>query len=498
MAKKGRNGSGGEGSGDKRPNGRLAEAPPAAAAAAAAGKAKAKGTKRLPAEPAAAANGPVANGSGAKRQKVRHEPNGNSVAAAAAAAQYGDGPFRGNAASDADGAPRTTADASKTNNRKAEKQKEQQQQQREKGGDVATASAAAASGDADGGGGAAAAAAATKPVGRRLANSNWEALKPAVAASKRPPPPEHVIKARARKAAAAVAAAGGGAAATAAAAGGRRPGLAGSDTGLTKVLAIDCEMVGVGPRGVQSALARVSIVNSSGAVLLDTFVQPNEKVTDYRTWVSGVRPSDLASGAPYDDVVQKVGDMVKGRVLVGHAIGHDLRALRLEEHPRSLLRDTAKYPGLMKELPGGRKVSASLKDLAATHLGLAIQQGEHSPVDDARAALYLYQKHHREWEAAIKSGQLVPVVGGLGGKKKKAADTGAGGSRKGGARGRSGGKGGKDRGAPGVAGGGVRKKEGRTGQLGKGKAKGKEKGKGKAGGGSGPLWSLEKDPYADL
>lgn len=35
------------------------------------------------------------------------------------------------------------------------------------------------------------------------------------------------------------------------------------------------------------------------------------------------------------------------------------------------------------------------RDLAAEHLGLAIQGGEHSPVDDARAALYLYKRFHK-------------------------------------------------------------------------------------------------------
>lgn len=41
-------------------------------------------------------------------------------------------------------------------------------------------------------------------------------------------------------------------------------------------------MVGVGPGGERSALARVCVVNSEGNVLLDTFVQPKEHVTDYR------------------------------------------------------------------------------------------------------------------------------------------------------------------------------------------------------------------------
>ena len=62
-------------------------------------------------------------------------------------------------------------------------------------------------------------------------------------------------------------------------------------------VAMDCEMVGVGPKGSESVLARCSIVNWHGAVLLDTFVRPQEKVTDYRTWVSGVRAKDL-KGAP--------------------------------------------------------------------------------------------------------------------------------------------------------------------------------------------------------
>lgn len=46
---------------------------------------------------------------------------------------------------------------------------------------------------------------------------------------------------------------------------------------------------------------------------------------------------------------------------MGHALGNDLRVLQLEDHPRGLLRDTSKYPSLMKELTGGRKASASLK-----------------------------------------------------------------------------------------------------------------------------------------
>lgn len=63
-----------------------------------------------------------------------------------------------------------------------------------------------------------------------------------------------------------------------------------------KYLAIDCEMVGVGIDGEESSLARVSIVNYWGAVQLDEFVKQKERVVDYRTKWSGIRPSDMVGG----------------------------------------------------------------------------------------------------------------------------------------------------------------------------------------------------------
>jgi hypothetical protein len=44
-----------------------------------------------------------------------------------------------------------------------------------------------------------------------------------------------------------------------------------------------------GEDGGKSVLARVSIVDYHGNVIIDSFVAPQEKVTDLRTWVSGIR-----------------------------------------------------------------------------------------------------------------------------------------------------------------------------------------------------------------
>ncbi len=65
---------------------------------------------------------------------------------------------------------------------------------------------------------------------------------------------------------------------------------------LDNYLALHCEMVGIGYRGRQSSVARVSVVNYRGAVQLDEFVQQREPVVDYRTKYSGIRKPDLVKG----------------------------------------------------------------------------------------------------------------------------------------------------------------------------------------------------------
>ena len=63
-----------------------------------------------------------------------------------------------------------------------------------------------------------------------------------------------------------------------------------------RYLALDCEMVGVGIDASESSLARVSLVNYHGTVILDEYVKQRKRVVDYRTRWSGIRASDLING----------------------------------------------------------------------------------------------------------------------------------------------------------------------------------------------------------
>ncbi len=162
-----------------------------------------------------------------------------------------------------------------------------------------------------------------------------------------------------------------------------------------KYIAIDCEMVGVGPTpDTDSALARVSIVNYHGHQLYDSFVKPKEAVADYRTFVSGITPQLLESARTLEAVQADVVGLLDGKILVGHSIRNDLDALLLG-HPKRDIRDTSRYPGF-RQLAGGK--TPGLKKLAREVLGVDIQGGEHSSIEDARATMLLFRREKEGFE----------------------------------------------------------------------------------------------------
>ena len=162
-----------------------------------------------------------------------------------------------------------------------------------------------------------------------------------------------------------------------------------------KFIAIDCEMVGVGPTpDTDSALARISAVNYHGHQVYDSFVQTKEAVTDYRTSVSGITSQLLRSARTFEAVQADVAKLIDGKILVGHAIKNDLQALLLS-HPKRDTRDTSKHPAF-RQLAGGK--TPSLKKLAREVLGADIQSGEHSSIEDARATMLLFRREKEGFE----------------------------------------------------------------------------------------------------
>ncbi|KAG3092488.1 hypothetical protein PI124_g16889 [Phytophthora idaei] len=185
----------------------------------------------------------------------------------------------------------------------------------------------------------------------------------------------------------------------------------------SRIVGMDCEMVGVGLSGKTSVLARCSIVDYDGNVLYDKHVRPVEKVTDFRTHVSGIKSSSLRHAIPFAQCLKEVGKLLQDKIVVGHALKNDFQALMFTP-PKHLIRDTAYYRLYMRRKMNGTKLyPKSLKNLTEEILGKQIQTGQHDSVEDARATLELYKKEQFAWEKYLRtnksSSSLVGVAPAL-------------------------------------------------------------------------------------
>lgn len=198
---------------------------------------------------------------------------------------------------------------------------------------------------------------------------------------------------------------------------------------LGRYVAIDCEMVGVGPEGRDSVLARVSLVDFHGRQAYDSLVRPREPVTDWRTAITGLTPRSMRAAREFEVVQREVADLLFGtegsggggrggggggggaRILVGHDVRHDLAVLDIGNYPPAQIRDTARFSGYRQY---GHGPKPALRVLAREVLGVEIQAGHHSSLEDARVAMLLFRKRKPEFdvEHAAKYGKMLAARGG--------------------------------------------------------------------------------------
>ena len=159
-----------------------------------------------------------------------------------------------------------------------------------------------------------------------------------------------------------------------------------------KYVALDCEMVEVYNEVNQkkSVLASVTLVDKTGRIIYHAYIKlPCWAVkVNYKTDISGIKQEDLepSNGAVhFFTAKEKVHSIIAGNILVGHALENDLLHLWLKHDN---VKDTALIPGLMKRI-NGHLQSESLKNLAL-EVGLSIQSGSHSSVEDAKASMIVF------------------------------------------------------------------------------------------------------------
>merc|ERR1712004_506815 len=151
------------------------------------------------------------------------------------------------------------------------------------------------------------------------------------------------------------------------------------------IVALDCEMVGSIDN--KSLLARATLLNGHGDVLLDEYCMPSEEIKEMRTSIHGITIDQLKGKQSDYRLKSKIAKILKNKKLVGHSVDKDLAVLGID-HPEHLIRDTAyKFSWtICRKKP-------SLQRLTWKKLRVNIQEGAHDSYEDTLAALMVYVRY---------------------------------------------------------------------------------------------------------
>ncbi|CXJ01863.1 exoribonuclease, putative [Plasmodium berghei] len=161
---------------------------------------------------------------------------------------------------------------------------------------------------------------------------------------------------------------------------------------LNNIFSVDCEMCETS--GGYRELTKVTIVDAYMNIIYDSYVLPDNKITNYLTLYSGINENTLKNvHTKLTDVQKELKNILNNKsILVGHSLENDLHALKIKHDyiiDTSVIYSNNNYNFL----------KPSLFNLSKKHLNITMErENGHNSIDDARISMFLALKKISEFD----------------------------------------------------------------------------------------------------
>ncbi|KJP86859.1 hypothetical protein AK88_03469 [Plasmodium fragile] len=172
---------------------------------------------------------------------------------------------------------------------------------------------------------------------------------------------------------------------------------------LNNIYSIDCEMCETVNK--KRELTKITVVDAYMNIVYDSYVVPDNQITDYLTPYSGISESTLHNvHTKLEDVQEHLKKIFnKESILIGHSLENDLHALKIYH---DYVIDTS----VVYSHSAYCFMKPSLFNLCQRHLGITMKREKgHNSIDDAKISMFLALKKMSEFDTAEPFYQYQPL-----------------------------------------------------------------------------------------
>ena len=141
----------------------------------------------------------------------------------------------------------------------------------------------------------------------------------------------------------------------------------------------------------------VAMLDYKGSTLMDTVVCPRQQIRNYETRCHGLAEEDVIGKEDSEEVIRRVQELVRDKILVGNDLQLDIKALRIDVGTVTGIRDLSNSKAIRRRIENPHP-TIGLKEIAKKLLNLDIQQGPHSAMEDTRTVRETYLAVEEDWE----------------------------------------------------------------------------------------------------